>query len=350
MLLRRASLRDVAPAGALALTQALWFSVPLILRHWQLDTGIEPWGDRFGTYYFMWIGIGHSVQYLWITSYYARIRSNWTGQVPYYVKVLLAGAAIWTLPTLIFAPHVLGRLPFDAGLGILAASCVNIHHFILDGAIWKLRDGRVARVLIRREEAEPVDADPVEPSPGRPWLAAAIYAAGALATLAVIGAIVVRDGMLHPALRSGDLSAAHAALDRLEWVRHDGPEDYRKVGNLALQQKRYGEAAGYYQESLERHRSAETYLAVARLARESGREDDAVAAWEHALALNPNQIDALYQLGSAWLRRGDPERAIELLEHAARVAPTDVTVAATLERARKRVAAPAGDADDSERL
>lgn len=37
----------------------------------------------------------------------------------------------------------------------------NIHHFILDGAIWRLRDGRVARVLLRA-------AAPAPPALGAP--------------------------------------------------------------------------------------------------------------------------------------------------------------------------------------
>ncbi len=38
-----------------------------------------------------------------------------------------AGASIWTVPGLLLAPGLLGRLPLDAGLGILLASMVNIY-------------------------------------------------------------------------------------------------------------------------------------------------------------------------------------------------------------------------------
>jgi hypothetical protein len=31
---------------------------------------------------------------------------------------------------------------------------INIHHFLLDGAIWKLRDGRIAALLINTQRAE----------------------------------------------------------------------------------------------------------------------------------------------------------------------------------------------------
>jgi Tfp pilus assembly protein PilF len=354
MLLRRASPSDLLPTATLVVTQMLWFSLPPLARHWGLFGEDAPLAANSAAYAFFWVATGHTVQYLWITTYYAAREGGARVRARFFGKALAAGSFIWSVPALLYTLSVegsrFGGIAIGPDVGVLIAAAVNIHHFILDGAIWKLRDGRVARVLIRREETADLDGAPLEPAPGRPWLAGAIYAVGALATLAVIGAIFVRDGLLHPALRSGDLRAAHAALDRLEWVRHDGPNDYLKVGNLALQQKRYGEAAGYYHESLARHRSAETYLAIARLARAQGREDAAVDAWEQALALNPNQIDALYQLGVAWLRRGDPQRALELLERAARVAPTDVTVAASLERARQRAGAPEDDSDPPEHL
>ena len=55
------------------------------------------------------------------------------------------------MPALVFAPQVLGGLPYDLGLGLMVASAVNLHHFVLDGAIWKLRNTRVAGVLLRRQ-------------------------------------------------------------------------------------------------------------------------------------------------------------------------------------------------------
>ncbi len=102
LLLRRASLRDLLPALMLALSQALWFSVPLLARHWGIAQGVGPMGTDFDTFYFMWIAIGHSVQYVWVTSYYARAGPGWTGLQPYLLKALLAGAVVWILPSTMF--------------------------------------------------------------------------------------------------------------------------------------------------------------------------------------------------------------------------------------------------------
>ena len=153
--LRRASLRALFPAACLVGTQALWFSVPLAIRHMDVVTGIEPLDWRYRSHYILWIAIGHSAQYLWVTTYFARASQSWKGYGNYLGKVALAGTAIWTLPFIAFAPDGVGRLSYDTGLELLVASAVNIHHFILDGAIWKLRDGRIASILIRNRKEGP---------------------------------------------------------------------------------------------------------------------------------------------------------------------------------------------------
>jgi hypothetical protein len=56
--------------------------------------------------------------------------------------------AVWVVPVVLFAPEALGTFSFDAGLAMLVGSAANIHHFILDGVIWKLRSRPVARVLL----------------------------------------------------------------------------------------------------------------------------------------------------------------------------------------------------------
>ena len=58
---------------------------------------------------------------------------------------IAVGRALWRELVIGFAEQ-LGSL--DVGFTQLAAlyAIVNIHHFVLDGAIWKLRDGRVARM------------------------------------------------------------------------------------------------------------------------------------------------------------------------------------------------------------
>ena len=74
-------------------------------------------------------------------------------------------------------PVALGALPFDMGLGLLTAAVVNLHHFVLDGAIWKLRDGRIARVLLLADRSGEVSTAGDERLVR--WLGPAVLAGGA---------------------------------------------------------------------------------------------------------------------------------------------------------------------------
>ena len=58
--------------------------------------------------------------------------------------------------------------------------------------------------------------------------------------------------------------------------------------------------------------------------------------------MNPNDANALHLLGQVLLRADETERALEVLERAALVAPESELVGATLERARKRSGGDAG--------
>jgi Flp pilus assembly protein TadD len=93
-----------------------------------------------------------------------------------------------------------------------------------------------------------------------------------------------------------------------------------------------------YGRSLAKQPTASAWLAIGRLASRSGDQDQAVAAYQEALALNPNDPQALYDLGVSWLRAGDPAGAVAPLEHAVRLLPEDELLRTTLERARRRSA------------
>src|SRR6202521_4737024 len=92
----------------------------------------------------------HSSQYLWITSYYARREAGGKGASGWrpfaYFAVLVAGGIALFVP----GPWLASRLfHYDFGASFLIfTALVNIHHFMLDGAIWKLRDSRIAVLLL----------------------------------------------------------------------------------------------------------------------------------------------------------------------------------------------------------
>jgi tetratricopeptide (TPR) repeat protein len=295
LLVRRASLTDLAPAAGLVFTQALWFSVPLALRHWQVDTRIEAWNEGFGAYYFLWIAIGHSVQYVWITSYYAKASSVWRGQAIYMAKAMLAGAAVWTVPALVFMPELLGRLPFEAGLAVLVAATVNIHHFILDGAIWKLRDGRVARILLRprRSEGEETAAS----GGGSRWMRPLVWATGAVCVAIMFGAKWEREFGVRQAFANHDLHRVRQAITRLERV---GRNSTKLRVDLARALSRDG-ATAYakleYQVAIDLRPTAAAWLGLGMLEHGERNWEAAADAYQECVALDPRIETAWYNLG-----------------------------------------------------
>src|SRR4029450_13310551 len=114
--------------------------------------GVFPLSVNSVSYMLLWYAFGHSFQDLWVTTYYATRAKTDKRRPTYWLKAYLAGAPLFGGPAFLFSPLALGTHSFESGLGMLIASAVNLHHFILDGAIWKLRDGRMARIRLRRSE------------------------------------------------------------------------------------------------------------------------------------------------------------------------------------------------------
>ena len=147
-LLRVVAWRKLLPCLTLFSSQFLWFLLPAAMA---LFKGMQIPQSRYSTGV---LAVMHSAQYLWITSYYARREArevpgrNWRPSA--YFAVLVAGGIALFVP----GPWLASRLfhhDFTASFLIFTA-LVNLHHFILDGAIWKLRDGRVASLLLNSRD------------------------------------------------------------------------------------------------------------------------------------------------------------------------------------------------------
>jgi tetratricopeptide (TPR) repeat protein len=336
-LLRRASLGAIAPALLLAITQALWFSIPVAMRRFGLLSSLEPFAPQYAGWYFFWAALGHSIQYVWVTSYFARNATRFPGLPAYLAKALFAGTAIWGLPALLFAPGLLGRIPYDAGLGALIAAVVNLHHFVLDGAIWKLRDGRIARILIRSEPAAavlPIDA------PRRRWLAPALLAVGAVCCATIVLAEFETEFGLRRAYARVDVPRMRRALARLDWIGRDSANNHLSFGRLLEAQGEPGGAIREYQKSVKLYPTADAWVSLADLLDEKGMIPQAREAFENAIELAPDSAPIAYRGAALATKANDPERARALLERAVAIDPTRKLYQVALENLRARSAAP----------
>ncbi|MFP8880275.1 MAG: tetratricopeptide repeat protein [Myxococcota bacterium] len=342
LLVRASSLRDAVPTAAMAVSQALWFSIPIALRHWQLSVGIEPLRWELRDYYFFWIALGHSTQYLWITSYYARGSGDWTGFRNYLGKIFVAGTALWAFPAILLDPGRVGLLPNSGSLALLVASAVNIHHFILDGAIWKLRDSRIASILIRRV---PTEAGAISQfDPVRSWQRRCVWAIATAGCVLAFFKYVHQDLLFPRAIASNDFVAARAIMERLSWVNQISNEARAGVDAAEIQYqgfvREYGRRlerrAGLVRPVTHHHDRAQQLAAA-------GDWEAALEQYRAALELDPENSESFRGAGQALLALGQPELAVEMYEKLVELLPWDERAKRQLMKARKRASrAPPG--------
>ncbi|HTC94512.1 MAG TPA: tetratricopeptide repeat protein [Terriglobales bacterium] len=340
-LIRQTSLRAMLAPLTLFSTQILWFVLPHIL-----EFGIG-WKRPQTLYSSGMLAVMHSAQYLWVTSYYARreagtlavAKPGWS--LWRYFATLTAGGIALFIP----GPWLVSyAFHYDITVSLLIfTALVNIHHFILDGAIWKLRDGRIAALLLNTRE--PVGEENSESVLGGAtrWLRGSTSAARALRIAAMLvlflwgGIEVVRYSLsfngneissLMRALRldpydasaqtriaggeadAGDWQAAEAALRKAIAVNPRRPGPQIELGRALIEHGQYEEAyAQYRQIAVLFPDDADALTNLGTLAERLGHEDEAIASWQRALQADPARIGVHLLLAEALQKQSKPELA-----------------------------------------
>lgn len=303
---RKARVKDLIPTALLSLAQVLWFTLPLLVFRWQLAPGIESINIEHRAYYFFWVAAAHCVQYLWCTAYYERASSRWRGVLPYWGKVILAGSAVWTFPVLLLGPMGIGRfapdsggaLSYETGLALLVSAGVNFHHFMLDGVIWKLRNMRIASILIRDTPEEDSEFGPSRLP--RPF---ARRASWGLAGVALVISLFVnwqRYVSTPSAWERSDYAAVARSQDRLGWLGYDSHAVRADLGDAVGAKGDLAGSIHHYEASLRlKPRVADLHYRLATALRADKQTELAIAQFREALAIHPNMANARYGLGNA---------------------------------------------------
>jgi tetratricopeptide (TPR) repeat protein len=324
-LIRRHGFRAMIAPLTLALTQFLWFVLPTLL---ELRSNYHVPQTRYSSGI---LAVLHSAQYIWVTSYYQRREARAVGEsgwrmARYFVTLIAGGIALFIPgPWLVsYAFHYDFTTSF-----LIFMALVNIHHFMLDGALWKLRDSRIASLLVGSGAKEP---SAMAGSAGDAGVARAIWArAGRLfATPAFrIGAVAVLflwGGLdqVHFALGTdeGNLSAL-AGASRLNPYDSMTEERIARAESL-VGNKSDAVAALTRAVEINPHRVA-LQEACARAMIEDGRYEDAYAHYRKMLAIFPNDADALVNYGLLAARLGHPEEAMDSWQQALSANPQQAT-------------------------
>lgn len=337
---RQGGMGRFAPALALVASQAAWFVLPVVLG-WFSPALYGPGGPT--ALAFIWVALAHSVQYLWISLHFARASGAVGGTaratLGYLGVAILAGAALWVVPALVSAPGALGLLPFESGLGLLVAAAVNVHHFILDGAIWKLRHAPVSEALVAPAMAAPALAPP---SPARlAWLGrAALVGVGGVAVACWVLAAWEKEVGQRRAVAAGDFARLGVAARRLAMVGRDGPRIHVALGRLAARRGDEATALAEYRRSLALHPTPEAWIGIGKVHEARRALEPARDAYQAALALDPEDATALDHLAGVWLALGDWDRAVATSYRAALHAPDRPEIRRRYEDLLARLAAP----------
>jgi tetratricopeptide (TPR) repeat protein len=347
-MVRKLGIHAMLAPITLAITQFLWFVLPTLL---ELHSAYQVPQTRYSSGI---LAVLHSTQYIWITSYYQRREARAAGQSHWrmwaYFATLVAGGIALFIP----GPWLVSYLfhyDFTTSFLIFMA-VVNIHHFILDGALWKLRDSRVASLLVDRsaKSAIPGQAQPVsqKTSPGKPaaanWFGSRIFAAPAFA-IGVAVLLFLWGGMdqLHFALSNDDenLSSLRRASDM-------NPYDSALKVRIAAAESKAGqrdEAVASLQQAVALSpQNIALQHAYARALIEDGRYSDAYAHYQKMLQIFPRDVGALVNYGLLAARFGNPDQAIDFWEKALDVNPNQTNAQLYLAEAFDRKAEPASAA------
>ncbi len=333
MLGRGVRAKELLPTVSLIATHSLWFVVPTMFQTWNLFGQAVPFSPAHTQYAFIFVAASHSLQYLWITTYFARKEPTYRGQTRYWTQCLLLGCLVWTLPALVFAPGVLGNVGYHEGLVMLVAALANVHHFILDGAVWKLRDGAVAKILLRDSGAS---TGPILAASHGRWIRHAVYATSAVCfAVAFLGRWEAEIG-LRRAPASGDVERTRTAVERLAAIGRDDASNHLRLGMIAARNDRPELAMRQFEESLAMRPNATTWLEIGMLHAELEEWKESLHAFETAYDLDASRKAIARRYGWSLVQNDQPERAIEVARAGLKTHPEDRDFIALLRHAQQR--------------
>ena len=315
-LFRRGSVRDLLPALALVATQALWFSLPALARQANLSFGLVPLDADFAVYTFHYIAAAHGIQYVWVTLYFHRKTHAGSRMSWFYGKSMLAGQLLWGLPALVFAPLMIGSFSYSSDVALLVASTVNLHHFVLDGAIWRLRDDRVGRVLVNEAPIAAVPGHEV----GRPWLAALVFGVGAIFVVSQI-VNALEGHAFSQSVERREVAGAEKALDHLRLFASDAYDLRISLGLLARETGDLDAAMRAFERSVELRPNPRAWYEKARVHAHRAEWELAASSFEGAYALAPFPPAYIAEFVDALMRAGRRDRALAVLNDGLRKYP-----------------------------
>jgi tetratricopeptide (TPR) repeat protein len=302
------------PSLTLFSSQFLWFVLPATIS---LIKGWEIPQSRYSTGV---LAVMHSAQYLWITSYYARREAGGEGTRPWrawaYFSVLIAGGIALFVPGPWLASRVFHH-DFTSSFLIFTA-LVNIHHFLLDGAIWKLRDGKIAALLLSSREhiSDAASGAGSRLSLAWRWLTGASAGARHVRVSAALVLLLwgtIDQARYYLSLRGDNLRDLQraAAMDSFD------TSVQMRLARRELDEGHARPAEAAWRKAIQANPSDPApRQALLRFLIGQDRIDEALSLTDASLTYAPKDANLLVDRGLLALRLGQPDQAVESWERA----------------------------------
>ncbi len=345
-LIRQAGLRTMLAPLVIFSTEFLWFVLPTLLQVTNQINYIPQ--ARYSTGV---LAIMHSAQYLWITSYYtqreARVTTNNWKHLPYLITLVIGGIALF-----VPGPWLISHLfSYDFSTSFLVfTALINIHHFLLDGAIWKLRDNRIADLLINSQEklSESISklgevfsgtGDRIMGS----TLSARLVRIAISIVLLVLASIdqtrfflllndtnlsyltyaeklnpndaIVKTRLALVKANSNNLEETINAFKSALTLNPYDLENQTRLAQILVENQRFGEAYEHYKKMVDYiSLDANAWLNFGILATQFNHEDEAYSYWQKAIELDSKQSITHIYLADSYFRKTEYSKAIGYYE------------------------------------
>jgi Tfp pilus assembly protein PilF len=192
----------------------------------------------------------------------------------------------------------------------VTAAVVNLHHFILDGAIWKLRESRVGRILLSRDPRLSTVAAPKKSLP----LARPLVAAGMVSlALLVFGTVEEEFGFTRQMSR-GDVTGAESSLDRLAWIGRESARTRAELGARLMKEGDSRAAERQLEIGVKVFPTTSGWIHLGEARASQGKSRGSMEAYKEALVLEPGNVTAKLLLALAHADLGETGEARSLLD------------------------------------
>lgn len=344
---KQTSIKAMTAPLVMLSTQIIWFVIPSAITLFAKTDFLQTPATVAV------LAVMHSAQYLWITSYYARREAQAANDednnqparkwsfVTYFFILVVGGIALF-IPGPWLASRVLN---IDFGVSFLVfTALVNIHHFILDGAIWKLRDGRIAALLLNTARTETGAKARLQFKGFTNWIAGSsgssrfVKVGAALSLLFIAGLDQLKfyhgvkgsdaaslnfAGQLNPVDASlqlklarsnesnGKKDEARTALEEAVRINPNYRLAHESLAKLLIESGEYEKAYAHYQQMFARFTpDVNSLVNSGILAAQLKKQDEAVKSFQQALTLDNNQPNAHLYLAQIFSSRQQLKQAI----------------------------------------